>query len=275
MNQWITCHHPAKDACLRLFCFPYAGGGAQVFHAWRRLLPPTIEVCPVQLPGRGSRIGEPAFTDLSPLIEVLGKALLPWLDRPFAFFGYSMGAVLAFELTRWLRRAGRSQPVHLIVAAHGAPHLPRTCAPISRLSRQEFLEGVLRYNGIAAELLAEEELMELMLPTLRADFSLLESYSYYSEPPLACSITAFGGWQDASVGFDQLQAWEAETATSFFLHMFPGDHFFLDSQQPLLLKVLQRQMIFSINRQPFTFLSNHNGLSGDNQFPIGMVHSLI
>src|SRR5438552_7109196 len=120
-DSWLACLKPRPHAAVRLFCFPYAGGGASAFRCWPDALPASIEVCPVQLPGRETRFREPPYTRLAPLAEALGHALRPFLDRPFAFFGHSMGALVAFELTRWLRRAGGPQPAHLFVSACAAP----------------------------------------------------------------------------------------------------------------------------------------------------------
>jgi medium-chain acyl-[acyl-carrier-protein] hydrolase len=239
-DSWIPLRKPVPEARLRLFCFPYAGAGALIFRNWPEGLPADIEVCPVQLPGRGTRLTERPFTQLSPLVEALAQALVPLLDRPFAFFGHSLGALISFELARRVRRRYGVHPVRLFVSAGRAPQIPHRGPPIHVLPEKEFLAELRRLNGTPGELLDHQELMEIMLPILRADFELYETYVYSSELPLNCAISAFGGLQDRSVNDSDLEAWRAQTSVSFSLRMFPGDHFFLN--QPSLLRVLSQEL---------------------------------
>ena len=240
VESWISFRRPGPEARLRLFCFPYAGASALIFRAWPDGLPADVEVCPVQLPGRGVRLMERPFAQLSPLVEALAQALAPLLDKPFAFFGHSLGALISFELARGFRRQYGVHPVRLFVSAGRAPHIPHRGPPIHTLAEKEFLAELRRLNGTPSELLDHEELMEIMLPLLRADFALYENYVYSTEPPLNCPISAFGGIQDHRVNESDLEAWRAQTTASFSLRMFPGDHFFL--KQPLLLRVLSQEL---------------------------------
>jgi medium-chain acyl-[acyl-carrier-protein] hydrolase len=239
-DSWIPLGKPDPEARLRLFCFPYAGGGALVFRNWSDGLPADVEVCPVQLPGRGTRLMEHPFTQLPPLVAALAQALSPLLDKPFAFFGHSLGALVSFELARQLRRQYGVHPVRLFVSAGRAPQIPHRGPPIHILPEKEFLAELRRLNGTPSELLDHKELMVIMLPLLRADFAVYETYVYSSEPPLNCPISAFGGLQDRKVNNSDLEAWRAQTNISFSLRMFPGDHFFL--KQPLLLRVLSQEL---------------------------------
>ena len=239
-DSWISFRKAGPEARLRLFCFPYAGAGALIFRAWSDGLPADIEVCPVQLPGRGTRLMERPFTQLSPLVEALAQALVPLLDRPFAFFGHSLGALVSFELARRVRRQYGVQPVRLFVSASRAPQIPHRGPSIHTLPEKDFLAELSRLNGTPSELLGHEELMEIMLPLLRADFAVYETYVYSTEPPLNCPISAFGGLQDHRVKDSDLEAWRAQTSESFSLRMLPGDHFFL--KQPLLLQVLSQEL---------------------------------
>jgi medium-chain acyl-[acyl-carrier-protein] hydrolase len=233
---------------IRLFCFPYAGGGASIFRHWANGLPEFVEVCPVQLPGRETRFREAAFTRLGPLIEALAGELGPYLDPPFAFFGHSMGALLAFELARRLRRDGRPQPVGLFVSGCGAPQIRTQESPIHALPVADFRERLRGLNGTPAAVLDNDELMDLLLPTLRGDFALCETYTYTPAPPLSCPISAWGGLGDDTVGRQELDAWRAQTTGSFRLRMLRGDHFFLQSAQPLLLRALAAELLRGVTK---------------------------
>lgn len=215
------------------------------FRLWPNSLPPTVEVCAVELPGRGARLSESPFTRLSPLVQAIAQALLPHLDKPFAFFGHSMGGLVSFELARLLRREYDISPVHLFVSGRRAPQVPNPNPPIHALSEPEFLEELRRLNGTPKAVLENTELMQLLLPILRADFAVIETYVYAPGPTLECPITAFGGLQDREVSCDDLQAWREQTSASFSLQMLPGNHFFIQSAQPLLLRFLSRELRYS------------------------------
>ncbi|MGB6484765.1 MAG: alpha/beta fold hydrolase [Candidatus Acidiferrales bacterium] len=241
-DSWVPCRKPNPQARLRLFCFPYAGTGASIFRTWSDGLPADFEVCPVEFLGRGTRLMETPFTQLAPLVQVLAQDLVPLLDKPFAFFGHSLGALIGFELARQLRRQSGVQPVRLFVSADRAPQIPRRDRPLHALPDGEFLVELRRLNGIPRKVLEEVELMQIMLPVLRADFAVYETYVYSTEPPLNCPISAFGGLQDYRVNRSDLEAWRDQTSVSFSLRMFPGDHFFWHTAQPLLLQVLSQEL---------------------------------
>lgn len=240
--SWVICPKPNPQANLRLFCFPYAGGRAASFRRWSDELPTTIEVCPVELPGRGTGIGSTPFTRLLPLVQAIAQALLPYLDKPFAFFGHSMGALVSFELTRLLRREYGLLPLHLFVSGRRAPQIPNLEPPIHILPEPALLEELRRLNGTPQAVLENKELMQLLIPIVRADFAVNETYVYTSEPPLECPITTFGGLQDVEVSYDHLEAWANQTSASFSLQLLPGNHFFLHSAQSLLLQILVQEL---------------------------------
>lgn len=241
-DPWIASLRPKPAAALRLFCFPYAGGGASIFRGWAAALPPAVEVYPVQLPGRENRLRERPFTQISPLVEALADALRPYLDRPFAFWGHSMGALISLELARQLRREKGPDPVHLFVSAYSAPQIPPDSA-IHRLPEAAFVEELRRLKGTPEAVLQHAELMQLMLPLLRADFALVETYGYVHEDPLDCPISAFGGLEDDGVSYDDLMAWREQTRSAFKLRMFPGDHFFLHANRAQLLQVVSQGIV--------------------------------
>lgn len=242
-NRWLAVTRPRHDADLRLFCFPYAGGGSSIYRSWAEALPQTIEVCPVQLPGRETRLRETPHTSLLALAESTGRALLPHLDKPFAFFGHSMGAMLGFALARWLRREHGVGPEHLFVSGRWAPHVVDPNPPTYNLPEPEFLEKVRDLNGTPEEVFSHRELLQLMIPLLRADFAVCQTYVYEEEEPLECPITVYGGLQDIGIKRPLLDEWQRHTSASFLLRMFLGDHFFLHSAQRQLLLTLAHDLI--------------------------------
>jgi len=198
-----------------------------------------VELWAVQPPGRETRLQEPAFRHMEPLVEQVAEVLAPLLTKPFALFGYSMGALVSFEVARLLRRRGAPGPVRLLVAARAAPQVPHSQPPIHPWPDDAFVAEVCRrYNGIPQAVLREPELVELFLPLLRADCELIETYVYRPEAPLDCPISAFGGCDDGGVSPAMLEAWREQTRAEFRLRLLPGDHFFLNTARPSLLRVV-------------------------------------
>ncbi|MFG6101389.1 alpha/beta fold hydrolase [Leptothoe sp. EHU-05/26/07-4] len=234
-EKWMVRFHPRDHPKLRLLCFPHAGGSARVFYKWSELLPPTVEVCALELPGRGKRLFEAPFTSIDLLLPILGPEILPFLDIPFACFGHSLGARIAFEFCRWLREIGQLTPQHFWAAAARAPHLPPNTSPIHNLPDSEFIAELRRYSGTPEEVFNTPELMKLVLPALKADFSLLETYRYRPSARLDCPITCFLGQQDDTAIQVDVAAWQQHTDT-FNLESLPGDHFF--THNPLFPKRL-------------------------------------
>lgn len=242
-DRWIKIFQEQPGAQLRLFCFPYAGGGASVFRLWSRELPAGVEVCAVQLPGRESRWREEPFRRLEPLADAAAEALGPHLGRPFAFFGHSLGAVLAFEVARRLQRDGAPVPLHLFVSGRSAPRAPDETEPIHDLPRDEFIEAVRSYSGTPDEVLANEELMELLEPLLRADFSVSETYEYRpGSELLATPVTVLGGVHDPEVPPQNLEGWRLETRGAFQKHLLDGGHFFLQERREDVLRLVSRAL---------------------------------
>lgn len=241
-ERWLAYREPNPRARLRLFCFPYAGGGASVYRGWAGSLPSDVEVCPVQLPGRESRLREAPFTHLEPLVAALLEILPAYFELPFAFFGHSMGAMIGFELARALRRRGGPSPLHLFVSGRRAPNLPAREEPIHDLPEPEFIIKLRELNGTPEEVLQHAELMRLLLPILRADFAVNENYAFREEEPLDFGISAFGGLGDEEVTKDDLDLWRLQTRGRFRLRMLPGDHFFVHSARDLITESLSRDL---------------------------------
>ena len=181
-------------------------------------------------------------------MEALAEAIRPWLNIPFAFFGHSMGALIAFELTRRLRQQYGCEPEWLFVSGRRAPQMAKGDPITYNLPRDELIAELRQINGTPQEVLEHEELMELMLPLLRADFQLTQTYEYVADVPVRCPITVYGGLEDYEVGRDVLLPWREQTSFRFGLHMLPGDHFFLRSSQSLLLSLLTRELFEIVAR---------------------------
>lgn len=229
-KTWFPYWRPNPTARLRLFCFPFAGGTASVFHRWARSGPwADADVLAVQYPGRETRISEPLCYRVHALVEKLGPVILPLLDRPFAFLGYSLGTYVCLELAHWLQRRGAPLPLGLMLAAGAPPHLRRSQALYTLLD-EDFIAELKRYGGTPAQVLAHRELMELLLPVLRADFEMADMYRRAPEPRLALPFAVWGGQADADPSPQELEGWRALTSASFSLQLLPGGHFFLLSE---------------------------------------------
>ena len=241
-HLWIPSFRPDRHATLRLFCLPYAGGNSQVFHSWKEYLPPRVDVCPIELPGHGSRIREPLIKDADRLLEALYVGIQPYLDMEFVFFGHSMGAQLAFGLAHILRQSHGPEPSHLFLSGQKPPQLPRSCMALHELPDAALAKELGRLNGTSQKVLNDKDLMQVLLPILRADYSITETFEHPPGSPLSCGITLFGGLADPEACRQELGCWQEHTSSSAAIFMLPGDHFFIHSSQGLLLRVLTRKI---------------------------------
>ncbi|HLJ87247.1 MAG TPA: alpha/beta fold hydrolase [Candidatus Angelobacter sp.] len=234
-DKWIRRFRAQPNAGMRLFCFPYAGGSSVIYQGWQEAFP-NLEISAIELPGHGVRFQETPLVRMEPIVDALVTALP--LDRPYAFFGYSLGARVAFELTRRLRRDRRQEPLHLFAAASPAPHIIDEDPPKHLLPEPEFLAALRKLGGTPEEALNQPELMELVSKVLRADFAVLETYRCEPDAPLSCPLTVFGGHEDHEVPFEELEAWKIHTTGAFALRMFAGGHFFLRQERTALLSAV-------------------------------------
>ncbi len=248
-GSWIVRMRPRSGARCRLLCVPYAGVGPSAYRRWAQDLPAEIEVGVVQLPGRESRLRESPFIRIEPLIDAAAPALRPYLDLPFAMFGHSMGALVAFELARRFREEGWGIPTHLFVSGRRAPDLPPRHPAITHLPDDEFVSEIRRrYNGIPDEVLRHPDLLALLLPGLRADLSVIETYAHRSAPPLGCPIAAFGGLADPEATEAELVGWRQHTTGALSVQMFPGGHFFLQSSHEDLMRIVTDELMAPSDR---------------------------
>lgn len=235
-------YKPRPEAILRLFCFPHAGGSALVYRQWADRLPRQVEVCPVELPGRGHRLREAPLCRMAPLVAALVRELCPLLDKRFALFGHSMGATIAFEIARQLRRERSPQPSHLFISGRMAPQVPDPDPPTYDLPESELIKDLRRLDGTPPEVFDEPDLLRMMLPLIRADYEVTQTYAYAEEPPLDYPITVYGGLQDVGVKREYLDAWCSNTTAPCAVRLFPGGHFYINTNRDLLLRTLTRDL---------------------------------
>ena len=241
-NPWVSTWALQKTANFRLFCFPHAGGNSSLFTGWPDLLPQNASLLPVQLPGRQERIRERAIDRMSELVNAIADGLAPLLNGTFVFFGHSLGGLISFELARHLRHKGQQEPAALFLSGCRGPHIPLNRPMLHLLPDNEFIDVLQkRYDGIAPQIAAEKELMQLLLPTIRADVKCFETYEFHSASPLACPISVFGGSQDNQVSVADLNAWRQHTTGQLSLRMYPGDHFYVAQHYEAIVKVIGQQ----------------------------------
>ncbi|HWU90247.1 MAG TPA: alpha/beta fold hydrolase [Kofleriaceae bacterium] len=240
-TPWIVRPRPNPGAALRLLCVPYAGGGASVFRRWPDGLPADVELLAIEPPGRETRLRERPFDQLGPLVEALADAVAPRVRPPFAVYGHSLGALVAFGLARELRRRSLGEPVHLFVSGRRAPQLPEL-SPSYHLPDPALVDRLRRLGGIPDALFQEPDLLAFFLPILRADLAVTETAVIPVDDPLACPITALGGLSDERASVAELEAWRAWTRGAFDREMFPGGHFFLQTERTAVLDALSRRL---------------------------------
>lgn len=243
-SPWLVVHEArnAQDVRMRLFCFHYAGATASIFRTWQDSLPGWLEVVAVQLPGRDYRFGEPLLEDAGPIAAELAQEIQPLLDRPYVFFGHSMGALIAFDLAHELRRRGSRQPELFIASGRNAPKFLWRDAGIQALSDDVFIATVRDYNGTPEALLNEPSMRDLWLPRLRADLTISATYKYAQPAPLDCPLLVLHGTNDGLISDEGLRGWLTETRGPVRYVCYPGNHFFLHSDEQIVLADVSREL---------------------------------
>ncbi|MGW8765417.1 thioesterase II family protein [Streptomyces sp. NPDC055815] len=241
-NPWLITPRPDADARLRLFCVPYAGGGASMYRGWAHRLPAGVEVNAVQLPGREERFREEPALRLDDVVARLGTVLAGRTDRPYALFGHSMGSLLAFETARWLRAEGCPAPEFVIVSGRGAAQIPPPWPAIHHLPEEEFVQRVIDMHGTPAWVFEDAQLRAMVVRTLRADLTVVDTYRYRDEAPLPCPVTAFTSPGDGLAPIEHVRAWAEQTTAGFRCHEIEGGHFFLRDNAETFLSVLNSEL---------------------------------
>jgi surfactin synthase thioesterase subunit len=237
-NAWVTCPAPAPDARVRLFCLPFAGGGASLYRAWSKALAPHIEVCPIQLPGRENRFKETAHRDVNTLAPAIANQLQFYLDKPYLVYGHSMGALLAFEVLRLLQQKGQALPEAAILGAHRAAHLPLKRQPMIELDDAAFIGKLVTFGGFPEEVLRSKELLQFVLPTLRADFTLCDSYRHQPSEALDCPVVMVAGTRDQEVCPQDMQPWQRHSLHPARLIELDAGHFFLKTHTDEVFQII-------------------------------------
>ena len=249
-NKWFVIPKPNINAELKLICFPYAGGSASTFIPWAKTLPANVELIIIQAPGRGSRIGEQAYSDMNDLMRELIKIIPNILNKPYILFGHSLGSRIAFELMSQLKILNHALPQHFIASGSRSPHYTSMKEPIYRLPHDEFIEELKHLNGTPLAVLENKELMELFLPLIRADFEIADKYCYTGNASFNCPISVLGGKGDVEISLSKLNSWGELFTTEADVHLLPGNHFFIDSHSELVQKKVNEIIHNSLRKLP-------------------------
>jgi medium-chain acyl-[acyl-carrier-protein] hydrolase len=238
---------PGGPHRIRLFCFSYAGGSAASYAPWQALFGPEVEVCGIQLPGRGARMVEAPYTDLSLMVKDLAALIVAQKSMPFAFFGHSLGGLVAFELARYCQLHHLPMPLQLFASGCSAPQFRNPSKNLHLLSDDDLIGTLKDYNGTPPEILAHRELMELVLPVIRADFGLAETYQYRPGALLNIPVTVLAGKRDERNAAEQVEGWAKETSAPCQVNWFEGDHFFINGERAEVVALVAKELGKLIN----------------------------
>ncbi|CAM5281327.1 thioesterase [Streptomyces spiroverticillatus] len=229
-NAWCVRWAASEEAPVRLFCLPHTGGGAALYRAWAQRLAPAVDVVAIRLPGRENRFRETPHRRLDTLVDALANAVEPLLDRPHAWFGHSMGALIAHELSHTLRERGLREPGRLLVSGRRAPHLPSRQPRVHDAPTPDLVAHLRELNGTPAAVLDSPAALAALLPMVRADFAVSETYQWRARRPLDCPVSVLGGRDDALTTPAELAGWRESTAGTCEIRMFDGGHFYLHEE---------------------------------------------
>ncbi|MFT5757213.1 MAG: medium-chain acyl-[acyl-carrier-protein] hydrolase [Alteromonadaceae bacterium] len=235
-NKWFVIPKPNVHADLKLICFPYAGGSTSTYLSWVNYLPSNVELVIIQAPGRGSRIFEPLYSDMTALTDELVRLIPNVLNKPYIFYGHSLGSRVAFELMDKLSKLKHSSPQHFIASGSRGPHKLSEKKKVAHLPDSEFIDELYRLNGTPKAVIDNKELMDLFLPVLKADFGIAEQYCYSGNTIFECPVSVFGGNEDIDIKSTDLICWQEHFSMKVDLHLISGNHFFVDSNKEVVLQ---------------------------------------
>ncbi|MGC9498420.1 thioesterase II family protein [Streptomyces sp. WG7] len=246
-GRWVRRYHPSDESPIRLVCLPHAGGSAPFYFPMSQSLAPAVDVLSVQYPGRQDRRDEPGITDIGVYADRLTAELVPWLDRPLALFGHSMGAVLAFEVTRRLERDHGVSPVRIFASGRRSPSSFRH--ETVHLRDDDGIVAEMRaLSGTDSRILGDEEILRMVLPAIRSDYTAIENYRAALEDTVLAPVTVLTGDADPRTSREEADAWERHTTGGFGIHRFPGGHFFLASHQERIMKLVSEELAAAARR---------------------------
>ena len=261
-NRWIKIFKKRPRAGTRLFCFHFAGGGASVFKNWNNLLPAEIELCAVQLPGREDRYNETPLENYHTAIAELIPRIRPLLDKPFIFFCHSMGTIIGFQLALALYKDYNLTPLRCFFSASAAPNNKPLFKKIAHLPEKEFKAEILSFGGIPREVTSSPGLLKIMLPLLRHDFRLIDSFTYEDCDLLHCPLTILGGQDDSNVPPAKLEGWHNVSTEETNIILFRGGHFYLLENMELLVQTVLEQSGISYSFPPVGIYTNEFEYAG-------------
>lgn len=228
---------------IKLLCFPYAGGTSAIYAKWKRHISKEIELCPIELAGRGKRYEAPLYNSLDEVIEDVYNVIKNDIDNDYAFFGHSMGCLIAYELAHKIQKLGKDSPSHIFFSGKRAPHTQRVSNDIYLLPDEEFKNEILSLGGTPKEILEHKELYELFIPILRADFKVNDTYEYVEpESKLDCNITVLNGKED-KITLNEIIGWKQHTSKDCKIYMMDGGHFYLNDKYEDIIKIINHTLV--------------------------------
>ena len=240
-SWFVNVGKPSRSRVFDLYCLPHAGGSASAYSLWPGFAPRWLRVRPIELPGHGSRLSEQPYRDLATLAEHLAREIIRVATSPFALFGHSMGGLIAYETTRALRRLAGPVPVRLFLSSMAVPSLLIANPRLHQAADDDFVEKLRFFDGTPPEVLQSDELLEAMLPVMRADFEILGTYQYHMESRLETPITVFGGLDDRIVHSDELPEWQ-DLTSSARIKLFPGGHFYIKDEAAGVMEEITKDL---------------------------------
>lgn len=228
---------------IKLFCFPYAGGTSAIYAKWRRYISKNINLCPIELAGRGQRYEAPLYNTLNEVIEDVYSIIKNDIDDNYAFFGHSMGCLVAYELAHKIRKLGKNSPYHIFFSGKSAPHSEKVSRNIYNLPDEEFKSEILSLGGTPKEILEQQELLDIFLPILRADFKVNDTYKYIEpDKKLDCNITVINGKED-DMSLSDIVGWKQHTSGDCKIYMMDGGHFYLNDKYEDIIKIINHTLV--------------------------------